>query len=279
MKTFITLAAATLVGGGSILFAADQASDPAADRPAASGDRTPAAQPAAARDTAGERDTAGARDAAGSSARSENPDQMFIKDAISDNLLEVQLGQIAQDKATDADVKQFAAQLVKDHTQSLQKLRQLAKSSNIETQDQLKPVHQAKLQEMQKLPADAFTRKYVVGQYGHHVMDVLEFSWQAQNAQNASIKQFASDTLPILRRHQEHAQQIAMTIVGAAGTDAARPAGARVPKTGAGKTGASDAQDNTDRPAEKGTSDRPSDRDKPGASATDNAPAGNGRAQ
>jgi len=286
MKTLIALAAAALIGG-TALFAEDRttnragaAGDPStSDRPAAGGR---AAQPAGARESA-DPSARGARDAADSSARNENPDQAFIKDAISDNLLEVQLGQIAQDKATDDQVKAFASQMVKDHTQALTRLRTIAKSANVEVQDQLKPVHQAKLSEMQKLPADAFTRKYAIGQYGHHVMDVLEFSYQSQNAQRPEVKQFASETLPKLRQHQEHAQQIAMTAAGAGGTDTARPAGTRIPKSGAGstrdKTGASDARDSTDQPAGKGTSGRSSNRDNSGAGATDNTAGGAGRAQ
>jgi len=272
MKSIIAFATA------AILSTAAFAADPAApDRPAQRagvGNQQPA--DAAAR-------PAGARESADSSASSQNPDQMFIKDAISDNLLEVQLGQIAQDKATDDQVKQFGQQMVKDHTQALTQLRQIAKSANVQADDQLNPVCQAKLQEMQKLPADAFTRKYAIGQYAHHVMDVLEFTYQSQNAQQPELKQFANQTLPKLRQHEEHAQQIAMAQAGASGGDTARPAGARIHKSGgdhdADKTGTGDTATQRNGKAAGGTSDRPAKGDNAGGADATDAPAGNGRAQ
>jgi putative membrane protein len=56
-----------------------------------------------------------------------NPDDSaFLKDAAHDGMMEVQLGHLALDKATDPEVKQFAQRLIDDHSQANQNLMALA---------------------------------------------------------------------------------------------------------------------------------------------------------
>jgi putative membrane protein len=54
--------------------------------------------------------------------------QRFVQEAAMSGLKEVRLGQIALLKAQDSDVKQFAQQMVQDHSTANQKLTQIARS-------------------------------------------------------------------------------------------------------------------------------------------------------
>jgi len=225
--------------------AAAQAQQQAAQAQQQAGQAAQAAQDkaaAAGSAIADDAQTAGARDQA-----MQDPTKMFVMDTYSENLLEVQLGQLAAQKAQDDQVKQFARMMVQDHTKANQQLKQVAQSANIQISEQLDPVHQAKLQKMQKLPASEFGRKYVNSQAAAHMMTVLEFQYQSQNAQNDQVKQFATQMLPDLQKHLQHATKLAGQMAGGA---QARTASER--QSDAGAAGATPA--GADNAASGGTS-------------------------
>lgn len=186
--------------------------DPAVrDATATAGDAADAAQPAAARDEAAE--------------SPKDPTHAFVMEAYSGNLFEIQAGQLVAQKAQDDQIKQFARMLVQDHQKANQKLKEVAQSANIPIQEKLDPVHQAKIQKMQKCAAPELSRKFLFGQVAGHTMNVLEYQWQSQNAQNDQVKQYASQSLPKLQAHLRHATELATAQIGGA---EARPAGERI---------------------------------------------------
>jgi putative membrane protein len=201
------------------------------------------AQPAAATD-------AEAEAAAGRDQGQQDPTQMFVKETYSSNLFEIQAGQLAAQRAQDDQIKQFARMMVEDHTKANQQLKQAAQSKQIQVQEQLDPVHQAKLQKLQKLPAQEFGRKYINGQVAGHMVNVLEFQYQSQNLQDPQLKQWATQTLPKLEEHLKHATQIASKQAGGQ----ARTAGER--ESGGATSGqdASQPRSGADASNESGTS-------------------------
>jgi putative membrane protein len=183
---------------------------PRAETPAGA----PAAQPAAARDRTSP------------DQADQNMDQHFAREAAQSNLFEIQAGQLAQERAQSPDVKQFAQTLVRDHQQANQKLQQIAQSKGIDIPRELDEVHQAKLQQMQKLQGKHFEKHFVYGQLAGHVMAVLIFRDASQELQDNDLKQFAAQTLPKLQQHLQMAQRLA-------GWNEAMPASATEHGTGA----------------------------------------------
>src|SRR5438128_356884 len=64
-------------------------------------------------------------------------EQHFLRGAALDNLTEIQMSEAAQSQAQDPQVKQFAQQMVQDHTQATQQLKQLAKSKDVDLPNDL----------------------------------------------------------------------------------------------------------------------------------------------
>ena len=74
---------------------------------------------------------------------------------------EVELGQMAQQRATDPEVKQFAEMMVRDHTKAKNELKQAVKGSGIDEPKQLDKKHQALYDMLSQLNGAAFDREYM----------------------------------------------------------------------------------------------------------------------
>ena len=66
----------------------------------------------------------------------------FINDAAEGGLMEVRMGELAQQKGQSADVKSLGQRLVSDHQKAGDELKQLASNKGITVPSQLPPKHQ-----------------------------------------------------------------------------------------------------------------------------------------
>ena len=75
---------------------------------------------------------------------------------------------------------------------------------------------QAMRERLGKMQENAFDRDYIRGQITAHQETVQLFEYEIGSGQDAQLKNFASQTLPVLMRHLEMAQQIETQLTGAA---------------------------------------------------------------
>jgi len=137
------------------------------------------------------------------------PEKEFMANAARGGMLEVQLGNLATQKASSNDVKQFGERMATDHGQLGQKLQQLASNLNVTLPQDLKPEQQAVVSRFEKLTGKAFDRDFMKEMVNDHVKDISEFERAASQATNPDIKQFVSEALPTLRDHLKMAREIA----------------------------------------------------------------------
>jgi putative membrane protein len=131
-----------------------------------------------------------------------------MSNAARGGMLEVQLGNLAAQKATSNDVKQFGERMATDHGQLGQKLQQLASNLNVTLPQDLKPEQQAVVSRLEKLAGKAFDREYMKEMISDHTKDISEFERAASQATNPDLKRFASEALPTLRDHLKSAREI-----------------------------------------------------------------------
>jgi len=136
------------------------------------------------------------------------PEKQFLENAGRGGMLEVQLGNLATQKASSNDVKQFGERMATDHGQLGQKLQQLASNLNFTLPQDLKPEQQAVVSRLENLSGKAFDREYMKQMVNDHVKDISAFERAASQATNADIKQFVSEALPTLREHLKLAREI-----------------------------------------------------------------------
>jgi putative membrane protein len=152
--------------------------------------------------------------ASSSSSTSANADQDFIANAAKGNRAEVTLGKMVASKTKDPSVRQFAQQMVKDHSTALNELTQLAQSKNITLPEGLPDDATALQSKLSSATGKSLDKDYMDGMVDDHKKDVSEFQDASQNAKDPDVKQWAAKTLPTLQAHLQKAEQIDAKVGG-----------------------------------------------------------------
>jgi putative membrane protein len=157
---------------------------------------------------------AGQRGHAASAAKSTPADQSFVKKAAYGGIAEVEMGKLAKEKASSAEVKQFAEKMVSDHTKANDDLKEIAKAKDIRVPAELDPEHKAKLDKLRKSSGATFDENYMKEQVaGHQKMHDL-LAQQAKSGKDQDLKSFAERTLPTVESHHQMAETIQKKLGG-----------------------------------------------------------------
>jgi putative membrane protein len=144
----------------------------------------------------------------GSSRMMKSSDLKFAQMAAQGGMAEVELGQMAAQKGTNADVKAFGQQMADDHTKANDDLKSVAAKQGVTLPSGLSAKDQALKSKLQNLSGEEFDRAYMKAMVKDHEEDVKEFQKEANNGKNPQIKDFASRTLPVLQGHLDKAKSV-----------------------------------------------------------------------
>ena len=151
-------------------------------------------------------------------------DQKFMMDAAKGGMMEVELGRLATQKASSADVKSFGQRMVDDHSKANTQLKSIATQKGVTLPTTLPADMKQEMEHLSKLSGAEFDKMYMSHMLKDHKKDVSEFEKQASKGNDSSVKGFAQQTLPTLREHLTLAQSVA-TKVGASMDDHAMHSG------------------------------------------------------
>lgn len=136
-------------------------------------------------------------------------DQKFVKQAAEGGEAEVQLGQLAVQKAQSPDVKAFGQRMVDDHTKANDQLKQVAEQLGVTLPSQPSAQDKAEKARLEKMSGAQFDKAYMNYMVADHKKDVAEFQKAASQATNPQVKNFAQSTLPTLQSHLQEAESVA----------------------------------------------------------------------
>ncbi len=134
-------------------------------------------------------------------------DASFLKNAAAGGAAEVELGNLARDRATDPDIKQFAQKMVDDHSKANEELKALAQKKGVTAPASPDPKSRKEMDRLSKLSGSEFDRAYAKLMLSDHEKDVSEFMKESTGAQDPDVKDFAARTLPTLQDHLRMARE------------------------------------------------------------------------
>ena len=146
--------------------------------------------------------------AVGQAVKANNKDQQFVQHAARDGLAEVQMGQMAAERASNPEVQRFGQRMVTDHSKANQELMTLAQSKNISVPKDIDKQHQKTAEALGKKRGTSFDRDYTRDMVSDHEKAVRLFTTEANDGSDPDIKAFASKTLPTLQEHLQMARQL-----------------------------------------------------------------------
>src|SRR5450759_355133 len=128
-------------------------------------------------------------------------DKDFILAAAQGGMTEVKLGELAAQKGTRADVKEFGQMMVKDHSAINDDLKALAAQKGVALPDSLDAKHQGMVYKMAALTGSEFDAAYVADMRKDHKMDAKEFKAESAKTKDADIKGFVDKSIPVVGEH------------------------------------------------------------------------------
>jgi putative membrane protein len=133
----------------------------------------------------------------------------FIEKAGSGGMFEVLSSDLALKRATGAKVKEFAKRMAIDHRASNDKLNSAVQSAQLPPPPTgIDPKQQEVMDQLSTASGREFDRAYIDMQVKAHKEAVEFFSTYANEGDNAELKSFAQQTLPMLEDHFKHVQTL-----------------------------------------------------------------------
>jgi putative membrane protein len=135
-------------------------------------------------------------------ARADMPEaKHFIKGAVSENNLEIVLGHFAAERSQNAQVRQFAQQIARDHAQLNQQLSRLAEQKGAEVKTE-------EIERLVGLRGTEFDRAFAKLMAEDHRKHVEKLERISQQHPDSEVKQFAREAIQTMRQHQQTAERL-----------------------------------------------------------------------
>jgi putative membrane protein len=136
-------------------------------------------------------------------------DKKFVKSALEGGNAEVKLGELAAQKGSSEDVKQFGQKMVDDHTRLGDQMKQIAQQQGMQVPDEIPAKDTALQAKLSGLSGDDFDKAYIKAMVQDHKKDLSEFKKEASSGNDTSIKDAASQGAQVISEHLQMAQQMA----------------------------------------------------------------------
>ena len=135
-------------------------------------------------------------------------DAKFATDAANGGMAEVALGKLAQSKTANAEIKEFAAMMVMDHSKANDELMVIAKAKNITLPATVDADHQKKMDDLSKMTGKDFDKAYVDAMVDGHKKTLDLMNKEAKDGKDADLKAFAAKTAPTVQMHLDKIKKI-----------------------------------------------------------------------
>jgi putative membrane protein len=135
-------------------------------------------------------------------------DQKFVEKVAQDGIAEVDLGELAKERAQSDEVKKFAQRMIDDHGKANEQLEEIAKNKGVAVPTEAGEEHSKVRAEISDLKGEEFDQKYMAAMAEDHQKAVDLFQKEAESGEDPDIKAFAEQTLPVIKEHLSLAQSM-----------------------------------------------------------------------
>ncbi len=136
-------------------------------------------------------------------------DQKFVDFVAQTDMVEANLGQLAETVASSQAVKDYGEMLVTDHTKDFSQLNDVARQANLTVPNAIDAEHnKMMIDPFQKLKGAAFDHRYIREMVAGHTKAIGVYKKESADAQNPALKSYAEQALPVLEKHLDGAKAL-----------------------------------------------------------------------
>jgi putative membrane protein len=132
----------------------------------------------------------------------------FVAEAASSDLFEIRSSEIALERAESAEVREFAQEMINDHTAVSKRLGVIAEQEGIQVPTVPEGAPADLLATVEAADGPTFDVTYAQAQVAGHEAAVALYSSYAETGDNEALRSFASENLPTLQQHLTHAEEL-----------------------------------------------------------------------
>jgi putative membrane protein len=132
-------------------------------------------------------------------------DANFVTDVQDINLAETNLGQLAASRATTKEVKELGAMMQAAHKKAYDELASLAAKKSISVPTAMSESAKKDYDNLNQKAGKDFDKEFCKMMVKGHKEAIEKFEKETKNASDPDLQAWASNTLPELRKHLDHA--------------------------------------------------------------------------
>jgi len=138
--------------------------------------------------------------------------EAFLKKTAEEQQAQISLALLADERAANPRVRQFADHMVFIHNKLLKEVEELATEKGVNLPSELNNEHARTIKEFSQLSGHAFDRTYMHYILRDHQIDVQEFEEGMQTVEDSDVLHWTYRTLPMLRAHVEEARWLQQSL-------------------------------------------------------------------
>ena len=134
--------------------------------------------------------------------------KLFLKEAASVDMMEIQLGRVAHDKGSSQEVKDFGDRMVLDHGKANEELRVIASRDNLKLPVQVERKHTLMIARLSKLYGHEFDKKYMRAVIKDNIKNIARYKKALKRVKDQDLNAWTVTALPVLQQHLQLAQAV-----------------------------------------------------------------------
>lgn len=136
-------------------------------------------------------------------------DKSFMTKAADDDMIEANVGQMAESRAAKTEVRDFAKTLADDHSKAYGELLQLANTTGDKVPRGIDIRRDRNASQLKHLTGARFDHAFLSDEIASHEKAIAAFRREAAHGSDPEVKAMASRMIPVLEKHLQTARQLA----------------------------------------------------------------------
>ena len=148
------------------------------------------------------------KDSSGSMMTIDDNDAKFLVEASDASMMEIEAGNLAQQKSTNKSVVDFGKMMSTEHANANTEIQSVASMKSVTMPTSMSEDHMKKINDLREKSGKDFDKDYMSMMVDGHKKVISDFEKMSTDAKDDDIRALAAKLLPTLRTHLEIAVKI-----------------------------------------------------------------------